>query len=68
MACDLTVWDTQGKAKMAVVCDEENAGKIIVDDHAARATGQYVDVSGKAFSVDWTKYRLIRFNRRREEN
>ncbi len=68
MACELTVWDTQSKKKTSRVCDDENASKVIVDDHAARATGQYADASGKAFSVDWTKCRLIRFNRRRDGN
>jgi hypothetical protein len=64
MACDLTIWDTAGKSKKTVVCDEENAGRIIVDDHAARGAGQYVDAAKQPFTVDWTKCRLIRFARR----
>lgn len=64
MACNLTIWDAAGKSKTVVSCDEENAGKIIVDDHAAKASNQYTDVSGKGFSVDWSKCRLIRFDRR----
>lgn len=68
MACDLTIWDTGNKSKKVVVCDEDNATKIIVDEHAGRASGQYVDTSGAKFSADWSKCRLIRFNRRRDEN
>jgi hypothetical protein len=67
MACDLTIWDTATKSKKVVVCDEENAGKIIVDEHAARAPGQYRDAAGQAFTADWTKCRLIGFCRRRAE-
>ncbi len=68
MACELTLWDSTRKTKTTVVCDEENAAKVIADEHAAKASGQYVDVEGKTFSADWTTCRLIRFNRTRAEN
>ncbi len=64
MACDLTLWNAATKAKKVVVCDEDNAGKIVQDDHTARGAGHYVDTSGTSFDVDWTQWRLVRFNRR----
>lgn len=68
MACDLTIWNTEDKSKRVVQCDEDNTTKVIEDDHAAKATGEYTDTAGKTFSVDWTKQRLVKFNRRREES
>lgn len=66
MACDLTIWNSGTKEKKSVVCDEEISAKIIEDDHAARATGTYSDISGAKFTVDWTQNRLVRFARRRD--
>jgi len=37
---------------------------LVSDDHAAKGPGEYTDVNGKKFSVDWTKARLIGFNRK----
>jgi hypothetical protein len=65
MACELTIWNTEDKSKRMVVCDEENAGKIVEDDHAAKGGGDYADTSGASFAVDWTKCRLVKFNRMR---
>ncbi len=63
MACQLAVYNTQTKVKNQYTCDEQNASKVVEDDHAAKATGQYTDTSGKSFSVDWTQCRLVSFNR-----
>lgn len=65
MACELTVWNRQTGQKQVFTCDEDNAGKIIEQEHAGHGTGRYTDVAGKSFEVDWTKSRLIRFVRQR---
>jgi hypothetical protein len=64
MACDLTLWNASTKTKKVVVCDEETAGKIVQDDHAAKGTSHYADAAGATFDVDWVAWRLVRFNRR----
>jgi hypothetical protein len=64
MPCDLKIWDSAAKSKTAILCDEENAAKIVADEHAGKATGQYSDVAGKSASFDWTKCRLVKFARR----
>jgi hypothetical protein len=64
MACQLTIYDPVSKKRDQYTCDEENAGRVVVDDHAAAAAGQYQDVSGKAFQVDWKQSRLVSFARK----
>lgn len=64
MPCDLTVWDPESKVKTTLVCDEENAGRIVTDEHAAKSTGEYLDTSGNKHRFDWTRCRLVRFDRR----
>ncbi len=64
MVCDLTIWDSASKTKMKVQCDEDTASKVIVEEHAGKGAGQYTDLSGKPFSADWTKCRLVAFARR----
>jgi len=66
MTCDLTLWNAATKTRKVVVCDESTADKIVQDDHAAKGTAQYADASGATFDVDWTSWRLIRFNRRHD--
>lgn len=63
MACQMVVYNPQTKSRAQYVCDEQNTTRVVEDDHAAKTTGQYTDVSGKAFSVDWTQYRLVSFSR-----
>jgi hypothetical protein len=63
MACTLTVFDTESRAKNTYVCDEDQTARIIEDEHAAAGRGQYTDTGGQSFDVDWTRQRLIRFNR-----
>jgi hypothetical protein len=67
MPCDLLVYNPQTKDKKTYICDEANTERLVSDDHAAKATGEYVDTSGQAFSVDWTVSRLIGFTRRRQD-
>lgn len=66
MACDLTIWDSAAKSTTTITLDEENAAKAVVDDHAAKSTGEYTDMAGKSTSIDWTKCRLVRFARRQQ--
>jgi len=63
MACTLTVFDTNSRAKNTYVCDEDQTARMVEDDHAAAGNAEYTDTEGKSFSVDWTRQRLIRFNR-----
>lgn len=63
MACHLAIYDPEAGNKQTYVCDEENAGKIVEDDHAASQSGEYGDVEGNKFQVDWTKQRLVSFKR-----
>lgn len=63
MACELKVWNTESKKKQQYVCDEDNAGRMVENDHAAKGPGEYTDTSGKKFTVDWTKERLVSFKR-----
>jgi len=63
MACELWVYNTETKKKQRFVCDEDNTGRIVENDHAAKGTGEYTDTGGKKFSVDWTKERLVSFKR-----
>lgn len=63
MACELQVYNTETKTKQAYVCDEDNAGRMVENDFAAKGTGEYTDTSGKKFVVDWTKQRLVGFKR-----
>lgn len=63
MACELCVYNLDTKKKQRFVCDEDNAGRMVENDHAAKATGEYADTSGKKFAIDWTKERLVAFKR-----
>jgi hypothetical protein len=63
MACELSVYNTETKTKQLYVCDEDNAAKMVENDHAASASGQYTDVKGNSFTVDWKKQRLVSFKR-----
>jgi len=63
MACHLVICDPAAKSRQSYTCDEDNSSRIVEDDHAASATGEYADTAGKKFSVDWTKQRLIGFKR-----
>ncbi len=63
MPCTLTVFDTESREKTTYVCDEDHTARMVEDDHAAGGSGEYADVDGKAFSIDWTRKRLVAFNR-----
>ncbi len=63
MACHLSIYDPGAKTQKPYVCDEDNTARVMQDDHAAGATGEYTDVDGNAFSIDWTKQRLVGFRR-----
>jgi len=67
MACELTIWNSKTHEKQTYTCDEENSAKIVESDHSGSGTGEYVDVEGKTFSVDWSEWRLVKFVRVREE-
>ena len=67
MACHLTVFDPESRAKSEYDCDEANTARVVEDDHIAKGSGSYTDVSGKSFEVDWTKRRLIGFARKRDD-
>lgn len=64
MPCHLVVYETDTKSKKTYDCDEANTERLVSDDHAAKGSGEYTDVKGQKFNVDWTKARLIGFNRR----
>lgn len=64
MSCHLVVYETDTKSKHTYACDEANTERLVADDHAAKASGEYTDVNGTKFNVDWTKSRLISFARR----
>jgi hypothetical protein len=63
MPCTLVIYEPETKARQTRVCDEASAERLVSDDHAAKAVGEYTDVNGGKFSVDWTKNRLIGFAR-----
>jgi hypothetical protein len=67
MPCDLTVFDTQARTKTVYRCDEGTTSRLVEDDHAAKATGEYTNVAGNRFSIDWTTCRLIGFSRKRDD-
>lgn len=67
MPCHLTVYDPAGPSKQTWVCDEANTERVVGDDHAAAGSGEYTDVSGRRFTVDWTRCRLIGFVRKRDD-
>jgi hypothetical protein len=64
MPCHLVVYDPNSKSKQTYICDEANTERLVSDDHAAKGSGEYTDVNGQKFSVDWTKSRLISFARK----
>ncbi len=64
MACELVVYNPDAKSKKTYTCDEANTERLVTDDHAAKGSGEYTDVGGKKFSVDWTKSRLVGFARK----
>jgi len=66
MPCQLVVYDPDAKSKQTYVCDEANTERLVGDDHAAKGPGEYTDVTGRKFTVDWTKKRLIGFARKRD--
>ena len=66
MACHLKVWSRESGQCQTYVCDEENTGKIIEDDHASKGKRTYNDTRRTEFSVDWTQCRLIHFVRKTE--
>ncbi len=63
MACELHVYNTETRKKQRFVCDEDNAGRMVENDFAAKGSAEYVDTSGRKFSIDWTKERLVSFKR-----
>jgi hypothetical protein len=63
MACELHVYNTETRQKQRFVCDEDNAGRMVENDYAAKGSGEYTDTSGRKFTVDWTKERLVSFKR-----
>ncbi len=67
MACHLVVYDPNTKSKQTYICDEANTERLVSDDHAAKGPGEYVDLDGRKFSVDWTQSRLIGFTRKQDK-
>ena len=67
MPCHLTVYDPDTKSKQTWICDEANTERLVTDDHEAAGAGEYTNVDGRCFSVDWTRQRLIGFVRKRED-
>ena len=63
MACEVVIYDPASKQRAQYTCDEDNAARVVQDDFAASGSGQYQDVSGKSFSVDWRGSRLVSFTR-----
>lgn len=64
MACELVVYEPRTKQRQTYTCDEENLTRIVEDDHAAQKAGDYKDVNGRSFHVDWTTARLVSLARR----
>ncbi len=64
MACQVVIYDPDAKSRKTYTCDEANAERVVSDDHAAKGKGEYTDTAGKKFSFDWTKARLVAFNRK----
>jgi len=63
MPCNLLVYDTNSKEKTTYVCDEDTTTRVVEDDFAIKSSGEYTDVEGKSFGVDWENCRLIGFAR-----
>jgi len=66
MACHLKVWSRESGQCQSYICDEENTGNIIEDDHASKRERTYTDTGGAKISVDWTQCRLVCFARKGE--
>jgi hypothetical protein len=64
MPCDLVVYDPDTKSKKTYTCDEANSERVVTDDQAAKGPGEYTDLTGRKFGVNWTKARLIGFARK----
>ncbi len=64
MPCHLVVYDPDTKSKKTYICDEANTERLVSDEHAAKGPGEYTDVKGQKFSLNWTKARLVGFARR----
>lgn len=67
MPCHLVVYDPDAKSKQTYICDEANTERLVSDDFAASGSGEYTDVDGQNFSVDWTRNRLIGFLRKSDD-
>ncbi len=67
MPCHVVVFETATRTRSEHTCDEENTARIVEDDHAAKSTGEYRDLAGETFAVDWTRSRLVSFQRKRED-
>jgi hypothetical protein len=67
MPCHLVVYHSDSRTRNEYVCDEENTSRVVEDDHAAKGAGEYTDVSGNQFTVDWTQSRLVGFVRKRDD-
>ncbi len=65
MPCYLVVYNPQTRVRSEYTCDEDTTTRVVEDDHAAGAAGEYTDVSGQSFRVDWTQSRLVSFLRKR---
>ena len=67
MACEITLWNSKTGKKQTFTCDEENAAKLVEDEHGGSGSGKYKDVKGSAVSADWSTWRLIKFSRTRDK-
>jgi len=67
MPCHLVVYHPESKKRDEYDCDEENTTRAVEDDHAAKGAGEYTDIHGQAFRVDWTQHRLVGFTRKRDD-
>ena len=63
MACTMTVYDATSNAKNKYVCDEDTTTRVVEDEFAGSATGEYTGTDGKNFSVNWQNCRLVAFSR-----
>ena len=67
MPCKLLVYDTASKTKTRYICDEDTTTRLFEDEFAAADTGEYTNVEGETFGVDWTTNRLIGFLRKSDD-
>ena len=67
MPCHLVVYQPESKQRTEYDCDENNTARAVEDDHAAKGAGEYTDIAGQVFRVDWTQCRLVGFTRKRDD-